>query len=153
MKKAFIAAATIGTAEIADAAITSAKIAELDAGKITFNEATGEYFDAAVIKGGKIEGTTITGNTIKGGTIEGTEITGGSVIGSIVNASEFYAPKGVKQTNGTWDFTNWKFKVDANGNMFSRSGTTGARMEIANNVIKVFDTAGRIRVQIGDLSV
>ena len=74
MKKAFIASATIGNAEIADAAITSAKIAELQASKITFNEALGQFFSAAVIRGGSISGTTIEGNTITGGEIIGSRI-------------------------------------------------------------------------------
>ena len=170
MKKAFIAAATIGTAEIADAAITSAKIAELSADKITFNEAKGEAFEAAVITGGKIEGTTITGNTIKGGTIEGTKITGGTITGTVVNGGEIYVPKALND-DGT---PGWKFKIDALGNLsatgvtlsgnitatsgsFSgslnvKSAQTGARMEISNNVIKVYDSSGTLRVQIGDLT-
>lgn len=34
-----------------------------------------------------------------------------------------------------------------------RTATTGARMEIRDNVIKVYDSAGTLRVQIGDLSL
>jgi hypothetical protein len=32
------------------------------------------------------------------------------------------------------------------------SAASGARMEIKNNVIKVFDASGNLRVQIGDLT-
>ena len=62
------------------------------------------------------------------------------------------------------------FQVEANGNLYSpglniisgvatftgslnvRSAASGARMEIYNNVIKVFDSNGVLRVQIGDLA-
>lgn len=52
---------------------------------------------------------------------------------------------------GTLNIAN-KFTVDANGNTVIRSGTSGARVEIRNNVIKVYDTGGVVRVKIGDLS-
>jgi len=47
---------------------------------------------------------------------------------------------------------NSRFIVDTSGNTTIRSSTSGARMEIQNNVIKVFDSSGVLRVQIGDLS-
>jgi hypothetical protein len=46
-----------------------------------------------------------------------------------------------------------KFTVDASGNVLIRSGTTGARVEVRNNVIKVFDSNSVVRVKIGDLSL
>lgn len=170
MKKAFIADATIGTAQIADAAITNAKIANLTADKIQFNEANGQFFSAAIINGGKITGTTITGNTITGGTITGTNITGGTLTGAVINGGELYVPKAFND-DGT---PGWKFKVGTDGRLFAKdavidgditvnSGTfsgnldiksaqTGARLEIRNNVIKVFDSNNTLRVQIGDLT-
>ena len=54
-------------------------------------------------------------------------------------------------TAGSLNINN-KFIVLADGSTTIRSGTTGARVEILNNVIKVFDAAGTLRVQIGDLS-
>ena len=39
------------------------------------------------------------------------------------------------------------------GTLEVASATSGARMEIKNNVIKVFDASGTLRVQIGDLTV
>jgi hypothetical protein len=47
---------------------------------------------------------------------------------------------------------NNKFIVASSGDTTIQSGTTGARMELKNNVIKVFDATGTLRVQIGDLS-
>lgn len=44
------------------------------------------------------------------------------------------------------------FIVDTQGQMAVASATTGARMEMKNNVIKVYDANGVLRVQIGDLT-
>jgi hypothetical protein len=54
-------------------------------------------------------------------------------------------------TAGSLNINN-KFIVASTGDTTIQSGTTGARMEIKNNVIKVFDTTGTLRVQIGDLA-
>jgi hypothetical protein len=54
-------------------------------------------------------------------------------------------------TAGSLNINN-KFIVAPSGDATIQSGTTGARMEIKNNVIKVFDATGTLRVQIGDLS-
>jgi hypothetical protein len=54
-------------------------------------------------------------------------------------------------TAGSININN-KFTVDSSGNAEIKSATSGARMEIKNNVIKVFDASGTLRVQIGDLS-
>jgi hypothetical protein len=141
---AVIGTATIGTAQIKDAAITSAKVANLTADKISFDEANGQVLNAAVINGAVITGSTsISAPTITGGEISGTEVNGGTVNGTVINGGEIYVP----------DASNWRFKVENTGQVALRSATTGARMELANNVIKVFDTTGSLRVQIGDLSV
>lgn len=55
-------------------------------------------------------------------------------------------------TAGSLNINN-KFIVDSSGNTTIQNATTGARLYIANNVIKVFDSTGTLRVQIGDLSV
>jgi hypothetical protein len=44
------------------------------------------------------------------------------------------------------------FNVDNNGAIQIKSGSSGARLEIYNNVIKVFDASNVLRVKIGDLS-
>ena len=44
------------------------------------------------------------------------------------------------------------FILDAQGQMRITSATSGARMEMQPNVIKVFDAGGNLRVKIGDLS-
>jgi len=47
---------------------------------------------------------------------------------------------------------NNKFTVDSSGNVTIKSATTGARVEIYSNVIKVFDSNNVLRVKMGDLS-
>lgn len=47
---------------------------------------------------------------------------------------------------------NNKFDVDVDGNVFIRSAASGARLEIRNNVLKVYDAAGTLRVKLGDLT-
>lgn len=47
---------------------------------------------------------------------------------------------------------NNKFIVDSSGNATIQSGTSGARLLMQNNVIKVYDASGVLRVKIGDLS-
>ncbi|WP_070988483.1 phage tail tip fiber protein [Halofilum ochraceum] len=54
-------------------------------------------------------------------------------------------------TGGSLDINN-KFTVDSSGNADIRSGTSGARMEIKNDVVKVFDGNGTLRVQLGNLN-
>lgn len=44
------------------------------------------------------------------------------------------------------------FQVTNTGAVLLRNATSGARMEIRNNVIKVFDSSGTLRVKLGDLS-
>lgn len=50
---------------------------------------------------------------------------------------------------GSPEFNNGTFR----GTLDVKSSSTGARMEIGSNAIKVYDASGALRVQIGDLSV
>jgi hypothetical protein len=44
-------------------------------------------------------------------------------------------------------------KIDLTNDTFSvKSASTGARFEMKNNVIKVYDANGVLRVKLGDLS-
>ena len=47
---------------------------------------------------------------------------------------------------------NSKFVVDSSGNTTIQNSPTGARLSIQNNVIKVYDSSGVLRVKIGDLT-
>ena len=54
-------------------------------------------------------------------------------------------------TGGSINIGSGKFEVDTSGNVVIKNTATGNRLEIKNNVIKVIDSAGTVRVQIGEL--
>jgi hypothetical protein len=85
-------------------------------------------------------------------------ITGDLVVASSITASNLNVTQLSAITANMGAITagslsiNNKFIVDSSGNTTIQNATTGARLFIANNVIKVFDSSGTLRVQIGDLS-
>jgi len=52
------------------------------------------------------------------------------------------------QKDGTAELNNATFR----GTLNVKSSASGARTEMTNSVIKVFDSSGTLRVKIGDLS-
>jgi len=54
-------------------------------------------------------------------------------------------------TAGSMNIGTGKFVVDASGNVTIKNAATGNRLEVKNNVIKVYDAVGTVRVQIGQL--
>lgn len=90
------------------------------------------------------QATYLTGNLIVDGTITASKL-------SVTQLSAIAADLGTV-TAGSLNINN-KFIVDSSGNTTIQSALTGERMEIRNNVIKVFDSSGVLRVQIGNLSV
>lgn len=181
MDAAFIKNGTITNVKIANAAIDNAKIANLDAAKINAGflsadriqagalDAKIANIDAAVITSGTINTARIGDATIGfakiANDIESSDYVAGSAgwridktgqmeMNNAVFRGSLAAASGTfigSMTAGSININN-KFTVDASGNTAIRSGTSGARMEIANNVIKVFDASGVLRVQIGDLA-
>jgi hypothetical protein len=82
----------------------------------------------------QIGGTYIDGSRIVTGTIDAAKLT-----------TDFVYTKNINVNN--------KFTVDSQGNTQIKSGTSGARMEITNNSIKVYDGINALpRVVIGQLS-
>lgn len=118
---------------IAGAAIGTAQVGVLTAGNIG---------------AGTIDATKIAANTITAGQIASNTITADRM--NVTQLSAISANLGAV-TAGSLNI-NSKFIVDSSGNTTIQNATTGARMEIKNNVIKVFDASGVLRVQIGDLS-
>ena len=54
-------------------------------------------------------------------------------------------------TAGSINIGSGLFTVDSSGNVVVKNSASGNRLEIKNNVIKVIDSAGTVRVQIGEL--
>jgi hypothetical protein len=116
-----IAALTITAAEIAAATITGAKIAAgtIAAGNIAANTITAS----------EIAANTITAAQIASNAITADEIAAGAVTAAKINVTELSA---ITATIGTL-----------------RTATTGARTEIKDNLIEIFDASNVKRVRLG----
>lgn len=85
--------------------------------------------------------------------VDGSDILAASVTASklsVATLSAINANMGAI-TAGSININN-KFLVDQNGSVIIQNAAIGARLVVANNVIKVFDAAGVCRVKIGDLA-
>ena len=52
-------------------------------------------------------------------------------------------------TGGSLSIGGGLFSVDGSGNVTIQSATSGQRMTISNSVVKVYDSSGTLRVQLG----
>ncbi len=85
---------------------------------------------------------------------DGGDLVAGSVAADKISAANLAAISANlgAVTAGSIDIGGGKFTVDSSGNATIRSGTTGARLEVTNSVIRVYDVSGVLRVKIGDLA-
>lgn len=178
IQDAFIANGSISNAKIANAAIDNAKIANLDAAKITTGFISADRLDASVItsKVLTVESAKITGQLVAS-QINGANLAirsgqytgynwpssgGGFYLGpegllmgrySATNPNSSYlqfdTATGALYANG---FSIVNGNATFSGQIAVTSASSGARMEITNAVIRVFDAAGAIRVKIGNLA-
>ena len=116
-----IASGTITATEIAAATITGAKIA---AGTIAASNIVSNTITAS-----QIAANTITATEIASNAITADEIAAGAVTAAKINVTELSA---ITATIGTL-----------------RTATTGARLEIASNQIRVYDSSNVLRVRLG----
>lgn len=139
MDAAYIANGTITNAKIGNAEIDDAKIANLSAAKLTAGSiAVGEYIQSTGFVAGSA-GWRITGNGVAEfaaasirGQLVASQIGAGEVTASKINVTSLDA---ITATIGTL-----------------RTASTGARMEVQDNKIRIYDSANVCRVKIGDLS-
>jgi hypothetical protein len=110
---------------------------------VVYRYTTNWVTQATYITGSLIVSNTITGDKVAANTITATNL-------SVSQLSAISSNLGAV-TAGSLNINN-KFIVDSSGNTTIQNATTGARLFIANNVIKVYDASGVLRVQIGDLS-
>lgn len=165
---AAIANLAVTNAKIADLAVDNAKIANLDAAKITTGFLSADRIQAGTLdaKIANIDAAVITSGTINTARIADASITGAKIADATITSAKIVSLDATKisatslssisanlgsVTAGSISINN-KFIVDSAGNATIRSGTTGARVEITNTYIKVFDSSGTLRVQIGDLA-
>lgn len=130
---AYVLNATIQNSQIADLAVDNQKIASLNVGKLTAGSLqTDSYIQSSNYAAGT-QGFRINAN-------------GNAEFQNAVVRGTVYA------TNGTFAGDISAATGTFSGGLDVKSSPTGARMEIKDNVIKVYDAAGVLRVQIGDLS-
>jgi hypothetical protein len=111
------------------------------------NLATGSVYYGAIgagaVRANEIDALAISAGHIVGGTITADKM-------GVTSLSAITANLG-SITGGSLSI-NGKFIVDSNGNTTIQSGTSGARMKMENDVIKVYDSSGSLRVKIGNLN-
>lgn len=136
---------------IYDGTITNAKIADLNADKINAG-----YLNAARIAAGSIDATILNVDAAKitSGFINTARIEDGTIenakIGNIIQSSSYAeGTAGWKiDKAGSMEMNNATFR----GTIDIKSAASGARTEITNSTIKVYDASNVVRVRIGDLS-
>lgn len=131
-----IAAGAITADEIAADAVTSDKIVAnaITAGKIAVGAITADAIAADTITGDKIAASTIQGDKIAANTITGGLLATSGIITDSAQIEDAVIDNIVAK------------------NVSVGTESTGARLEITNDVIRVYDAAGILRVKIGDLS-
>ena len=146
IKTAMIGTAAIDSAKIADAAIVTAKIgdAAITTAKIGTAQIQTAHIKLAAITGAVIADAAITTAKIQDGAIENAKI------GNVIQSADFVTGSKGWRINkaGEMEMNNATFR----GKVDVKSAASGARMEIKNTAIKVYDSAGVLRVQLGDLS-
>lgn len=141
-----IGTAAIDSAKIVDAAIITAKInnAAITEAKVANAAITTAKIGTAAITNAKIANAAVSTAQIADASINNAKITGA------IQSSAYVAGSAGWQIDkaGDAEFNDATFR----GTIDVSSATSGARLEITNSRIKVFDSAGVLRVQIGDLT-
>lgn len=160
----------ITSTQITDGAISTAKLA---AGSITSNEIAANTIVAADIAVGTITATELAAGSITtakiaagavtAGTIAAGAITAGKIAADAVTATEIAANAVTANEISAGAVTAAKISVTSLSAISAtigtlRTATTGARTEISDNIIKVYDSSSTsattgLRVKIGDLSL
>jgi hypothetical protein len=156
MKSAFIHDAAITNAKIGNAAVDSAKIANATIvdGDIASATITGAKIGSATITGANIASATITSANIQAATIATANIADGAItnakIDDVIQSTAYSAGSaGWKiDKDGSAELNNATFR----GTLDVESASSGARLEITNSVLKVFDSSNTLRVKLGNLS-
>lgn len=138
-----IANAAVDSAQIATAAITNAKIADANI--------TRAKIALAAIDTARIEDAAITNAKIANLSVDDAKIVSLSATKiSATSLSAISANLGTI-TAGSLNINN-RFIINADGSTTIQSASTGARTVITDQVIKVYDASGVLRVRIGNLS-
>ena len=147
-----IAAGSVSAIKIATDAIT--------AGKIATNAITANKILAGAVTTNKILAGAIDASKITAGAITSDKILAGAVTANKLLATDIYSVT-MQSTNYSAGTSGWNIDKGGNaefnsgtfrGTLNVKSATSGARMEMTNSTLRVYDSAGTLRVKIGDLS-
>ena len=140
-----LAANSVTTEKIEALAVTAERVAAnaITAGKIAVDAVTAGVIAAGAITSDKLAANSVIAGKIAAGAVSASNI-------STTNLSSINSNLGAI-TGGSINIAS-KFIVDGAGNTTIQSGTSGARTLITNEVIKVFDASGVLRIHIGNLS-
>lgn len=148
---AAIANLAVTNAKIADLAVDNAKIANLDAAKITTGFLSADRIQSGTLdtKIANIDAAKITSGFINTARIQDATIGFAKFANDIQSTDYVAGSAGWKiDKTGSAELNNATFR----GTMDIKSASSGARTEMKNNYIKVYDASGVLRVHIGDLS-
>lgn len=159
------------TAEkIAALAVTTAKIAALaiTADKLAVNSVTAEKIQALAITAAKIAANTITADKLLISQLSAITADLGLVTAGTFQTTSGIGPRVVISSGGSFPLwvgngalvnaANAILYMDTAGNLVYkgrlsvRSATSGGRLEIENNYMRVYDASNVLRVEIGELS-
>nr|DAN23705.1 MAG TPA: minor structural protein [Caudoviricetes sp.] len=126
-----IKAGSVTATQIATDAVTADKIktGSITGDKVVAGAVTGDKIAANTISGDKIQAGAIDANKIKAGAVDADKIKAGSITGDKLNVNSLSS---ISAKIGTL-----------------RTATTGARIEIRDNLIEVYDENNRLRVRVG----
>lgn len=126
-----IKAGSVTATQIATDAITADKIktGSVTGDKVVANAITGDKIAGNSISGDKIQAGAIDTNKLKAGAVDADKIKAGSISGDKLNVNSLSS---ISAKIGTL-----------------RTATTGARTEIRDNLIEVYDENNRLRVRVG----
>lgn len=99
--------------------------------------------------------TAINGSRIVTGTLDGSDITATTQI-TVGTGNDVAKVSGSNSTYRLWvghiTPTSAPFRVDKDGEVTIKSATTGQRLELAGDSLKVYDSSNNLRVKLGNLS-
>lgn len=153
-----IADGTITTAKIVAGSITSNEIAantivaaDIAAGTITATEISAGSITTAKLAAGAVTASTIAADTITAANIAANAITASEIASNAITADKISAGSVTAAKIGVTQLDAISATIGT-----LRTASTGARVEISDNVIKVFDAGGAtgtLRVKLGNLAL
>lgn len=166
MDGAYIKNGTITNAKIGNAAIDNAKIADasITTAKIQDAAINSAKIQDAAITTAKIQDAAVGTAAIANAAISSAKIADAAITSAKIQDASITTAK-IAQTlqSDNYSGTTAGWKIDRSGNIEMNSGyfrgqidvrsaTSGARLEMKNDSIKVYDSAGVLRVRIGNLA-